>query len=137
MLSFENYQQDRVIVFQSLRQYDQDRRVRILQVKRRDQEERTQRTAAVKEWLAAAPSNQEDHERFCMTWRTSEAHGSWILKNEKISNWRKADTPVSSLLWLNGIPGAGQHQTNFLEMVYVLTALQARRFLRRSLLTIA
>jgi hypothetical protein len=31
------------------------------------------------------------------------------LKHEKIQNWREMDTPVSSIMWMNGIPGAGIH----------------------------
>lgn len=106
-VTFENYQQDRVEIFQHLHQYEKDRQIRIFEIKRKDQEERDKRTAAVKEWLAAAPSNEEDHQMFCNRWKTSKARGSWILRHEKVVNWREAETPRSSLLWLNGIPGAG------------------------------
>jgi hypothetical protein len=42
------------------------------------------------------------------------------LKHEKVHNWKEADTPVSSILWLNGIPGAG--------MLVLLRLMERRTF---------
>ena len=48
------------------------------------------------------------HERFREARSKHDTEGRWILSQEKIENWMTADHPQSSILWLNGSPGAGK-----------------------------
>jgi hypothetical protein len=64
---------------------------------------------AVMEWISGA-NTKLDHESFRDIRHEYPGSGDWILKHEKIQNWKEADTPVSSILWLNGIPGAGMRR---------------------------
>jgi hypothetical protein len=60
----------------------------------------------VLEWVSGAEVGN-DHESACEVRSEYPDSGRWILKNNKLQNWRDDDPPNSSLLWLNGIPGAG------------------------------
>jgi hypothetical protein len=72
------------------------------------EEDQSQRKyTEVMEWISGAKTTIGDHDSFCDTRLEYPGSGDWILKNEKVQNWKEADTPVSSILWLNGIPGAG------------------------------
>jgi hypothetical protein len=53
-----------------------------------------------------------DHQKFREIRTLYAGSENWIVKYEKIQNWRHMDTPVSSILWVNGIPGAGMLPTS-------------------------
>jgi hypothetical protein len=69
--------------------------------------ERNKKALLVKEWLATGSQAQIDHENFLAVRQHYPNTGRWILKNESILNWITADIPITPLVWLNGIPGAG------------------------------
>ncbi|KAF2096252.1 C2H2 domain-containing protein [Rhizodiscina lignyota] len=85
-------------------QYHRDRQ----SLKKREEAEANQSYVVVIDWFAGASSNVEDHEAHRSIRKASKASGNWILRHPKIENWRESDIPVSSLLWLKGIPGAGK-----------------------------
>ena len=75
---------------------------------RRSEDERRQKNyKEALEWISGADTNL-DHESACTARREYPGSGRWILKHSKLQNWKEADAPVSSILWLNGIPGAGK-----------------------------
>jgi hypothetical protein len=90
-----------------IQKYEQDREEKRERLKKKEADERDRKQLAVLTWFSAAPSIASDHDKFRETRNASAGSGQWILKNEKVQNWREMDTPVSSVLWVNGIPGAG------------------------------
>lgn len=89
-----------------LQQY-QDDRVKLLDgLDRTEKAENNRKYKEVLEWVSGAKS-MVDHESTCEVRSDYPESGKWILKNEKFRNWRHAEGPISSVLWLNGIPGAG------------------------------
>jgi hypothetical protein len=90
-----------------IQKYEQDREEKRERLKKKEEDERDRKQLAVLTWFSAAPSTASDHDIFRETRTASAGSGQWILKNEKVQNWREMDTPVSSVLWVNGIPGAG------------------------------
>lgn len=68
--------------------------------------EREEKYFAVMQWIAGAHT-ELDHDRACGVWREDLSSGRWILRNPALERWKGADTTASSILWLNGIPGAG------------------------------
>lgn len=85
---------------------------RAIAQRRQEQEEERKKYLQVLEWFSASQSTLQDHNTFCGT--RSNGTGDWILKEEKVRNWLEVDTPESSLLWINGIPGAGMF-SNFVK----------------------
>jgi hypothetical protein len=92
LLHFQQYQADRVRLLHSLDKSEEDKH--------------DKKYKEVLEWISGAKF-MVDHESACDVRSEYPDSGHWILKNNKLQNWRHADTPISSLLWLNGIPGAG------------------------------
>jgi hypothetical protein len=88
-------------------QYQMDRRKFIEDLVKREQTEQEEKYIAVRKWISGAESSL-DHEDACSAWRKYTGTGKWILKTEHIRNWRDAQPPRDSSLWINGIPGAGK-----------------------------
>ena len=88
-------------------QYQMDRRKFIEDLDKREKTEREEKYIAVRKWMSGAESSL-DHEDACKAWRKYTGTGKWILKNEHVRNWREAQPPTESSLWINGIPGAGK-----------------------------
>jgi hypothetical protein len=70
--------------------------------------EHSKKRKAVKEWLAVGSQPQQDHESYREIRKEFPSTGNWILKHEIVKDWIQADHPSSPLLWLTGIPGAGE-----------------------------
>ena len=88
-------------------QYQMDRRKFIEDLDKREKTEREEKYIAVRKWMSGAESSL-DHEDACKAWRKYTGTGKWILKNEHVRNWREAQSPTESSLWINGVPGAGK-----------------------------
>ena len=73
-------------------------------------EERQKKVRAVKEWLATGSPPKDDHEAFLKVREEYPSTGHWVLRQEYVMNWMDADIPVTSLIWMIGIPGAGMFQ---------------------------
>ncbi|KAH7333141.1 hypothetical protein BKA65DRAFT_40515 [Rhexocercosporidium sp. MPI-PUGE-AT-0058] len=87
-------------------QYERDGEERFRVHQERKQAEERSKYLQVLEWFSAARSIQQDHNTFLRA--RSHGTGDWILKEEKVRNWLEVDVPESSILWINGIPGAGK-----------------------------
>jgi hypothetical protein len=98
---------DRQRNFLHIQQYEQDRSERIILLNRQEKVEEDRKYLAVLEWLSGANSTVLDHYTFRGRRTEYAGSGDWILKHEKVQNWMEPDTPESSVLWINGIPGAG------------------------------
>jgi hypothetical protein len=93
LLHFQQYQLDRAKMLEDLRRSENERR------------QKNYKEAL--EWISGADTHL-DHESACAARSEYPGSGRWILKHSKQQNWKEADEPVSSILWLNGIPGAGK-----------------------------
>jgi len=59
----------------------------------------------VLKWLSAADArSDQDHHRGC---RNKTDGGHWLLRNKRFLAWIEATSDASPLLWVTGIPGAG------------------------------
>jgi hypothetical protein len=58
-------------------------------------------------WLSAADaSSDQDHHRGC---RNEVDSGHWLLQNKRFQAWADPTSDSAPLLWVTGIPGAGNH----------------------------
>jgi hypothetical protein len=114
LLHFQQYYQDRQQTLLYIQQYQQDRVQILYQLEKSEKAESEKKYTAVMEWFSGA-TTKLDHESHCNTRRECPGSGNWILKHEKVLNWKEADTPMSSILWLNGIPGAGMRDCRLVE----------------------
>ncbi|KAH8586783.1 C2H2 domain-containing protein [Bisporella sp. PMI_857] len=121
LLHFEESQSNSQAVLAHIKQYEQDRLEKWEQLKKQEQNEKDRKYLAILDWFSAAQSTTADHETFREIRTPYAGSGSWILKHEKIQNWKEMDTPVSSIMWMNGIPGAGK---TILASVIVDSCLQ-------------
>jgi hypothetical protein len=76
------------------------------QLDRLEEAEREKKFISVMEWVLGAHTKL-DHKSACDARGECPGSGRWILKNPELENWKEADTPISSIVWLKGIPGAG------------------------------
>lgn len=123
-LHYEQYQHDSQETMRHIQQYEQDREIMIEKLEILEAAESSRKYNEVIEWIAGAPTHL-DHEAFCAAREDYKGSGDWILKQEKVQNWREEDIPVSSILWLNGIPGAGK---TILASVIIEKCLKEARF---------
>jgi hypothetical protein len=107
LLHFQQYQVDGQATLRHIQRYEQDRSEKFVLLKKQEADEMHKKYLAVLEWFSAAQSTVLDHHNFRDIRNKYAGSGDWILKNEKVQDWMEHDTPVSSVLWLNGIPGAG------------------------------
>jgi hypothetical protein len=108
LVHFELYEDDSQRTRLHIQQYAQDREERRIRLKMEAEAERDRKFREVLEWFSASQSTVLDHHGFRDIRNQYAGSGEWILKDEKVRNWMKLDTPVSSLLWMNAIPGAGK-----------------------------
>jgi hypothetical protein len=106
LLHFQQYQGDSLKVLDHIQQYQHDRLIVLDQLWRWEEAERHKKYIAVMEWVAGAQT-KIDHDSACDARSGYPRSGRWILKNPHLENWKAADPPLYSILWLKGIPGAG------------------------------
>jgi hypothetical protein len=102
----------------TLIQFDQFEQARITQEKEfqimRQNEEKRQ-TIAVRDWLSAA-NTEADQENYGEIRAQYPGTGYWLLQRRHVQAWLDPNSPSTPLLWLNGIPGAGEYPVlNFLS----------------------
>jgi len=104
-------------------QYKVDRTRYLEDIDRQEQQEQKEKYSAVLKWLSGANTSL-DHADACSARQEYPGTGRWILKTEKLQNWREAQFPIYSSLWINGIPGAGK---TILASVIIDDCLQDKR----------
>lgn len=61
----------------------------------------------VLKWVSSATMS-DLHEEYCKKRQFCSGSGRWILKKEKLEGWKDEEIPINSMLWMHGIPGAGE-----------------------------
>lgn len=70
-------------------------------------EESHRRIQFVLRWLSPADAmSDQDHHRVC---RGRSDSGHWLLANGRFKAWSDPDSDSSPLLWMTGMPGAGNY----------------------------
>jgi hypothetical protein len=132
LLHFQQYQRDSLVVLDHIRQYQGDRKKMLDKLLAWEQEERHNKYIAVMEWVAGAQTKL-DHDSACDARSGDPRSGRWILKKPEVENWREADTPILSILWLKGNPGAGMWTSPTKDQFpHARSPKQVRRYLPRS-----
>lgn len=93
-----------------IQQYRADRLAMLDRLDSMEETQSQKKFTDVMGWVLRAETKLDtklDHHSACEARSEYPESGRWILKNPELQNWKEADTPVSSILWLNGIPGAG------------------------------
>jgi hypothetical protein len=119
LVHYQQYQQDRETLRGYITRYEHDREEKKLQVKKQERAEMDKKYRDVLAWFSATQSTVPDHHRFGDTRNQYPGTGQWILKDEKIRK-RMEDMPDSSIMWMNGKPGAGIIY-NVLRLLVVIT----------------
>ncbi|KAE9374277.1 hypothetical protein N431DRAFT_371745 [Stipitochalara longipes BDJ] len=108
ILHMEESQRSNQAIIDHIQSYAKHRKEKMEKLKRKEENERDQKYRKILTWFSAAGSTGQDHDDFRAIRQESAGDGQWILQNEDVNNWREMDPPTSSILWINGIPGAGK-----------------------------
>ena len=103
---FKQHQQDKLELFEYARRNDKFLDDIRAEIDKKERELRQRQCDDAQRWFDATSPTQE-HERACNLRLEYPESGRWIFNKSKIQNWKAAETPDFSMLWLNGIPGAG------------------------------
>jgi hypothetical protein len=103
-------------IMEKLGVYALDRDKLLAELDKLENEEHDRKYWHIMEWLASYKQADDmskrdqvaDHESFCEVRRQNQGSGDWIMQNETTTSWMEDDAPRHSVLWLNGIPGAGK-----------------------------
>jgi hypothetical protein len=97
---------DNTANFAELMQQSREARVRTEEVSESLHREEAQRQRQyVLKWLSATDAiSDQDHHRGC---RNSTDSGLWLLENKRFRAWHDLESISAPLLWITGIPGAG------------------------------
>jgi hypothetical protein len=118
LLHYEQSQNDSQTVLAHIQKYEQDRSKKLELLKNQEEDDRNKKYFAVLTWFCAAQSTVSDHDNFRVARNPCSGSGGWILKHEKVQNWMEMDPPMSSMLWINGIPGAGMYPCSLCSSSY-------------------
>lgn len=113
LLHHQQYQLDRTAMLRHIHQYREHRARDIKDQEQREEAEAQRKHREVLQWFCAADTTASDQEVFSNKRRQYSGTGDWILENEKVKNWLEEDTPMSSILWMNGKPAAGMERAKF------------------------
>jgi hypothetical protein len=94
-----------------IQQYQMDRENNRTHFDRLQKTEMENKYIDVTKWIAAADSSV-DYNFGLATRREYPQSGRWILDSVDYSNWKEADVPRKSMIWMHGIPGAGMSFCN-------------------------
>ena len=94
-----------------LQQYKEDRARMFEAFERRQEEENDNKLRATLLRLCDV-DNKVEFEKACAAREESPATGEWILENVKVKDWKDEALPRAPVLWIHGIPGAGESLGN-------------------------
>jgi hypothetical protein len=109
ILGMQLQKQDSEKLREFVRVYMEDRERTLNEANHQAELERQKKHIDLIEWFSTPPGSFSDQDDYCNVRLNSKVTGSWILNNDKVQNWRETDPPFSSLLWINGKPGAGTY----------------------------
>ncbi|OJJ43210.1 hypothetical protein ASPZODRAFT_103600 [Penicilliopsis zonata CBS 506.65] len=107
LIHYRHYRSDRQMLQSHVQKYELDRDRIFDEFRRGYNSQREQEYISAVQWISA-PQMILDHEAFCEVRKECAGSGDWILQHHIIREWRDIDPPVSSIVWMNGIPGAGK-----------------------------
>jgi hypothetical protein len=108
LLHYQHHQHDSQMILHHIKQYERDRWAEIDRLNEEERIRKQRDKFAILEWFSASQSTTMDHEFFKSIRSQCSGSGRWILKDDKVNDWLESEIPVSSIMWLNGIPGAGK-----------------------------
>jgi len=113
LLHFKRYAGDTVKVLDELQRLEQAQMTANNYLGNILLDRERERYFTVQQWILgeqciAGGTNSLDHEAACEVRKEHQGTGTWILKHNKILHWKDTDFPKYPILWLNGIPGAGE-----------------------------
>ncbi len=99
--------------------YESDRQVLLREAEAKEAERKKNQYLDVKRWITGRASLQSDsepesessliyHREFQKVREEFPDTCTWILKDDKMSAWMNADTPMYSILWMSAKKGAGK-----------------------------
>jgi hypothetical protein len=95
-----------MLLFETVQSYESLREKLIAEIDSRVEQDHVRKFDDARTLLYASDP-VVDHERACERRAHHEDSGRWLLKKTQIKSWKDDAIPDSSILWLNGIPGAG------------------------------
>ena len=107
ILHMEESQSSNQAIIDHIHSYARHRKEKTENLKRKEENDKDVKYRKILTWFSAAGSTAQDHDDWRAVRNESAGDGQWILQNNEVKNWRELDPPTSSILWLNGIPGAG------------------------------
>jgi len=105
----QQYRQDRIELLDTTPTNDEEWDVFRAKIKEQERDVRKKQCDDAQRWFDPTSPTRK-HEQACeerLQFEKSGESGRWILEKPQIKHWISADTPDSSMLWVNGIPGAG------------------------------
>lgn len=104
------YHKELLQIQASLAEFSEARKARATEAERfkeQDKQELLQRKIFLHNWLSAADT-ASDHESLLSTWKDHPLSGRWLLGRNQFRSWFDSTNTSTPLLWVHGIPGAGQ-----------------------------
>lgn len=71
--------------------------------------ERERKTQVVRQWLAAGKQSTQDHDLHRQIRKEHSKTTHWIFQQAGIMDWIGPAVPSTPILWMHGIPGAGEY----------------------------
>jgi hypothetical protein len=109
----------------SLTQFEEFERARVTAKEEframRDNEGK-RRKIAVRDWLGAA-SSEADQENYANVRLQYPGTGRWLLQIQHVQAWLDPNSSSIPLLWLTGIPGAGEYPSLQFAPLFYLCSL--------------
>lgn len=93
--------------FSQYQRYREDIANRKLKLHESIEKDQAKKMMKVKEWLAVGEQQQNDHASYSEVRKECVTTTRWVLQHEIIKHWMDADVPITPVVWMHGIPGAG------------------------------
>jgi len=116
LLFQRQYVRDRNEMLNFVLKYRQNREKNIEDRERQMEADARRSHREVLQWFSAADTTASDQQNFTNIRNEYAGTGYWILENEKVKNWREAETPMYSMLWMSGKPGAGMRPNYIIDL---------------------
>ena len=107
LLQAQQHESDRDRLFRDIKNLEDSLQEARISLEHGEKDRKAMQLRAVQEWIAGYDPTAL-HERTLQDREEYAQTGIWIKNSEKVANWLNDDLPRSSMLWMHGIPGAGQ-----------------------------
>jgi hypothetical protein len=93
---------------------NEDRKLAAARVQMQEEQDKLERLKHLALWLSAADVTN-DHEKIAQARQGHPDSCRWILRKSNFRKWYDQQVVQKPLLWIHGIPGAGQWESSFLS----------------------